>query len=111
MDLVIDVLTGADWKQVRAIYLEGIATGQATFEVKAPTWEEWDAGHHAFARLAARKGDRLAGWAALSPVSRRYCYAGVAEASVSVAADQRGHGVGRRLLNALIAVSEQHGIW
>lgn len=111
MNPTIDALTAADWEQVSAIYLEGIATGQATFEVEAPTWEEWDAAHHEFARLAARVGGRLAGWAALSPVSRRRCYAGIAEASVYVAADRRGHGVGRRLLNALIGASEQHGIW
>jgi phosphinothricin acetyltransferase len=111
MNILIDALTVADWEQVRAIYLEGIATGQATFEVDAPTWEEWDAAHHAFARLAARVNGQLAGWAALSPVSRRRCYAGVAEASVYVAADRRGHGVGRRLLNGLVAASEQHGIW
>jgi L-amino acid N-acyltransferase YncA len=111
MDLMIDALTPADWEQVRAIYLDGIATGQATFEVEAPTWEEWDAAHHLFARLAALVGGRLAGWAALSPVSRRRCYAGVAEASVYVAAAQRGQGVGGRLLLALIAASERHGIW
>jgi L-amino acid N-acyltransferase YncA len=111
MNIVIDSLTAADWEQVRVIYLEGIATGQATFEVEAPTWEEWDAAHHAFARLAARVSGRMAGWAALSPVSRRRCYAGVAEASVYVAADRRGHGVGGQLLRALIAISEQYGIW
>jgi phosphinothricin acetyltransferase len=109
--VTIDALMAADWVQVRAIYLEGIATGQATFEVEAPSWEQWDAGHHPFARLAARCDGRLAGWAALSPVSRRPCYAGVAEVSVYVAAARRGGGVGRRLLEAVIAASERHGIW
>jgi phosphinothricin acetyltransferase len=111
MDTVIEELTPADWEQVRAIYREGVATGQATFEVEAPCWEEWDAGHHPFGRLAARRGGRLVGWAALSPVSRRRCYAGVAEVSVYVAADGRGRGVGRQLLRAVIAASERHGIW
>lgn len=107
----IDGLRPDDWEAVRAIYLEGIATGQATFETEAPTWEQWDAGHLAECRFAARIDDRLAGWAALSPVSRRRCYAGVAEVSVYVAASARGCGVGRALLQALIAESESRGIW
>jgi L-amino acid N-acyltransferase YncA len=68
MEMAIDALTPADWEQVRAIYLEGIATGQATFETEAPAWETWDVAHHPFARLVARTEGRLAGWAALSPV-------------------------------------------
>jgi L-amino acid N-acyltransferase YncA len=111
MNATIDLLAPADWDGVRAIYLEGIATGQATFEVDAPPWEAWDAAHHPFARLAARVDGQLAGWAALSPVSRRPCYSGVAEASVYVAYRHRGQGIGRPLLEALIAASEQHGIW
>jgi phosphinothricin acetyltransferase len=107
----IEAMTPADWEQVRAIYLEGIASGQATFEVEAPPWEQWDADHHPFARLVARSGGRVVGWAALSPVSRRRCYAGVAEVSVYVGAASRGHGIGRRLLLAAIAESERHGIW
>jgi phosphinothricin acetyltransferase len=109
--MVIDALTPADWEQVRAIYLEGIATGQATFETDAPTWEAWNAGHLPFARLAARQGGKLAGWAALSAVSRRACYAGVAEVSVYVAGAARGHGIGRALLEAAIVSSEEHQIW
>lgn len=111
MDLVIDALTPADWSQVRAIYLEGIATGQATFEAEAPSWEQWDTGHLATCRLAARRNEPLIGWAALSPVSRRSCYAGVAEVSVYVGAAHRGGGAGRELLRALIQHSERHGIW
>ena len=111
MCIDIAAMTPADWEQVRAIYLEGIASGQATFEVEAPTWEHWDAVHHPFARLVARSGGRVAGWAALSPVSRRRCYAGVAEVSVYVAAGHRGRGVGRRLLLAVIAEAERHGVW
>jgi phosphinothricin acetyltransferase len=111
MSVVLDVLSLADWAQVRAIYLDGIATGQSTFEVEAPSWEQWDAGHHPFGRLVARADGRVVGWAALSPVSRRRCYAGVAEVSVYVAADGRGRGVGRALLLAVIAEAERHGIW
>jgi phosphinothricin acetyltransferase len=111
MSIVLSPMTPADWEQVRAIYLEGIASGQATFETEAPSWEQWDAGHHPFARLLARRGENVIGWAALSPVSRRRCYAGVAEVSVYVAASDRGRGVGRGLLEAVIAESERHGIW
>ena len=104
-------MTPADWETVRALYAEGILSGQATFEIDAPNWNEWDAAHHPFARLVARLAGRIVGWAALSPVSRRACYAGVAEVSVYVAADHRGQGVGRQLLLAAIAESERRGIW
>ena len=107
----IEPLGAGDWPVVRAIYLEGIATGEATFETEAPSWEEWDAAHLSFARLLARAGDNVSGWAALSPVSRRKAYAGVAEVSVYVAAHSRGKGVGRALLKRLILESEENGIW
>jgi L-amino acid N-acyltransferase YncA len=101
-----------DWPAVLAIYLEGIATGHATFEQSAPEWDKWDAGHLAAARIVARSdnGDVL-GWAALSPVSSRCVYAGVAEVSVYVAESARGRGVGRALLERLIDDSEANGIW
>jgi phosphinothricin acetyltransferase len=111
MDVALDAMTPADWESVRAIYLEGITSGLATFETQAPSWEEWDAAHHPFARLVARSEGRVAGWGALSPVSRRRCYAGVAEVSVYIAADCRGRGIGRLLLEALIRESERLGIW
>jgi L-amino acid N-acyltransferase YncA len=107
----IESMTPADWDQVRMIYLEGITTDQATFEVEAPSWEQWDAEHHVFARLVAHAGDWVVGWAALSPVSGRRCYAGVAEVSVYVSARHRNQGIGRQLLLAAIAESELHGIW
>ncbi len=111
MPFVITAFTAADWDQVRAIYLEGIATGNATFETEAPTWEQWDAAHLAGGRLAGRSGDTILGWAALSPVSRRQVYAGVAEVSVYVGDQHRGQGVGKALLQALIVESERMGIW
>lgn len=107
----IEAMVPDDWPRVRAIYLEGIAGGQATFETDAPSWQDWDAGHHPFARFVAHLANEVIGWAALSPVSRRTCYAGVAEASVYVAESARGQGVGRMLLEALVVESERVGIW
>jgi len=106
-------LSLADWESIRAIYLEGIATGQATFETVAPSWAKWDEGHLPFGRLGATfpAEQKIKGWAALSPVSARAVYKGVAEVSVYVAADARGRGVGRALLGGLIAESEVNGIW
>ena len=100
-----------DWPAVRAIYLEGIATGNATFERSAPEWERWDEAHLPTCRLVARAAGEVVGWAALSPVSRRAVYAGVAEVSVYVSARARGQGVGTRLLARLVEVSEREGLW
>lgn len=100
-----------DWPAVRRIYEEGIATGDATFESSAPSWEKWDADHLTVGRLVVELDAKVAGWAALSGVSDRCVYAGVAEVSVYVAASARGHGVGSQLLQALIAASEDAGIW
>ena len=104
-------MTAADWPRVQAIYEEGIATGDATMETSAPAWEVWDAGHLKTCRFVAVDADRLIGWAALSPVSGRCVYAGVAEVSVYVSAAARGRGIGRLLLQALVAESERNGIW
>jgi L-amino acid N-acyltransferase YncA len=104
--------TPTHWPAVRAIYEAGIATGNATFETQAPTWETWDKGHLAHSRLVALAPDgTVRGWAALSPVSGRCVYGGVAEISVYIAAEARGQGVGRQLLQALIQESEANGIW
>jgi phosphinothricin acetyltransferase len=111
MEIQIDSLRESDWERVRTIYLEGLATGQASFETDAPSWEAWDAAHLAHSRLAARGEGRVVGWAALTPMSKRRCYAGVAEVSIYVAAAARGRGLGRRLLAELVASSERHGIW
>jgi phosphinothricin acetyltransferase len=109
--LVIEPLTADDWGAVRSIYLEGIATGNATFETDAPDWESWDRGRLQKCRLVARTGGQVVGWAALSPVSSRPVYAGVAEASLYVAASARGRGIGRALMLALIGESERAGVW
>ncbi|MCC6552779.1 MAG: N-acetyltransferase [Polyangiaceae bacterium] len=109
--LRIRAMTSADWPAVRDIYDEGIATGNATFESAAPGWEAWDAAHLEAGRLVAVSLDKVVGWAALSGVSGRCVYAGVAEVSVYVAAGARGRGVGSALLQALVTESEAHGIW
>src|SRR4030095_10812501 len=96
---------------VRRIYLEGIATGNATFETEAPNWDSWNSTHLTTPRLVARRLDEIIGWAALSPVSRRLVYAGVAEVSVYVATNAQGIGVGRQLLMALIEEAERSGFW
>ncbi|TGE08620.1 GNAT family N-acetyltransferase [Hymenobacter fodinae] len=105
-------LTAAHWLMVRAIYEAGIATGNATFTTHAPTWDEWDQGHLRHSRLVAVGANgHVLGWAALSPVSGRCVYGGVAEISVYVGASARGQGVGQALLAALITESEANGIW
>jgi phosphinothricin acetyltransferase len=111
MNFQLDELRSEDWPQVQAIYLAGIATGEATFETQAPNWEQWDASHLRHCRLVACDGAEVLGWAALSPVSRRQCYAGVAEVSIYLAEAARGQGVGSRLLQALIDAAEAAGLW
>lgn len=107
----ITTLSADDWEEVRAIYEEGIDTGQATFETTVPSWPEWDAAKRPNCRLVARRGTQVIGWAALNAVSRREAYAGVAEAAIYVAESERGQGAGRLLLEALIAEAEEAGIW
>lgn len=100
-----------DWPAVRSIYEEGMATEDATLETEAPSFEAWDAGHMMECRLVATFAEQVVGWAALSRVSSRCVYAGVAEVSVYISAEERGRGIGRRLLQALVSESEQNGIW
>jgi L-amino acid N-acyltransferase YncA len=111
MDIAIRALSPLDWPAVRKTYLEGIATGNATFEKDAPDWDVWNATHMEKCRLVASIRDETAGWAALSSVSSRCVYTGVAEVSIYVAAGARGSGVGTALLAALIEASEALGIW
>jgi L-amino acid N-acyltransferase YncA len=111
MEFAIYPMSSDHWDRVREIYLEGLATGQASFETEAPAWEVWDRSHHSHSRLVAAHEDRIVAWAALSPVSGRRCYAGVAEVSIYVSHSHRGRGVGRMLLQALVEVSEKNGIW
>ena len=111
MKYLIDIMRREDWEQVRSIYLEGISTGNSTFESNAPDWERWDSGHLPDHRLVLREGDRIIAWAALSPVSTRCVYSGVAELSLYVATEHRGKGVGSALLEAVIHSTEQAGLW
>ncbi len=108
----IEPMTAADWPAVRRIYAEGIATGHATLEREAPDWSHFDRSHPVDCRLVARSpADGVVGWTALGGYSARKVYAGVAWESVYVGEFSRGHGVGRRLLEALIESSEVAGYW
>lgn len=110
-DVSVRSLTDADAEAVLAIYEEGIATGNATFETVVPLWPDWDATHLAEHRFVACTPNHVVGWTALGPVSDRCVYSGVAENSVYVAAQARGGGVGRLLLESLVRSSEAAGIW
>lgn len=100
-----------DWPEVAGIYAEGIATGDATFEETVPEWQSWDQHHLNFARCVAVSGEKVLGWAALTPVSDRCAYSGVAEVSVYISQNSRGKGIGRKLLERLIILSEKNRIW
>jgi phosphinothricin acetyltransferase len=109
--ITLRAMTPDDWPDVARIYAEGMATGQATFTTEVPDWTEWDVAHVPEPRLVALDGGRMIGWAALSPVSRRRVYGGVAEVSVYIGDGARGRGTGRALLSALVAQSEAAGFW
>ncbi len=110
-EIAIAPMLPSHWPAVRAIYLEGIATGMATFETDAPDWGDWDYGHLACSRFVAMMNGEVIGWAALSPVSRRWVYRGVAEVSIYIAERARGRGVGKALMSTLVAQSERDEIW
>jgi phosphinothricin acetyltransferase len=111
MNFAIRPMTDADGPAVLEIYRQGIATGNATFETETPPWETWTAAHLPHSRIVARDGTGVLGWAALSAVSGRCVYAGVAEVSIYIAEPERGRGVGRALLEELIRQSEKNGLW
>ncbi|HRX59079.1 MAG TPA: N-acetyltransferase family protein [Eubacteriales bacterium] len=110
-EISIRAMTAADWPDASRIYREGIETGLATFQSECPPWEDWDRAHLGACRLVAVLDGSIAGWAALSAVSGRCVYAGVAEVSVYIAKSVRHTGVGTRLLNALVSASEESGFW
>ena len=99
------------WDQVKTIYEQGIATGNATFQTSAPSWSEWNESHLIKGRLVAFDNNEIIGWAALTPVSGRCVYAGVAEVSVYVNEKSRGKGIGAKLLSELVTTSEVDGFW
>ena len=107
----IEPLRAEHWSEVARVYAEGIATGDATFETEVPPWESWDLSHLSEHRFVALRDGEVLGWAAVSPVSDRCVYGGVVENSVYVANRARGQGIGIRLLEALIASTEEAGIW
>jgi L-amino acid N-acyltransferase YncA len=106
-------MTAVDWPEVRRIYAEGIATGDATLEREAPDWGHFDHSHRHDCRLVARDGPGgpVLGWTALTAYSSRRVYGGVAWESVYVAAAARGRGIGRALLDAVVPASEAAGLW
>src|SRR5215475_633513 len=111
MKFEIRPMQAEDWPAVETIYRQGIATGNATFETESPGWEKWNANHHTHSRLVARTEKGVVAWAGLARVSARQVYAGVAEVSIYVAANARGKGIGKALLEALIENSERNEIW
>lgn len=104
-------MSPADWPRLKKIYEAGIATGIATFETVAPSWEDWNSAHLQFSRLVSLEDQHITGWAALSPVSGRCVYGGVAEVSLYVDPIYRGRGIGKSLLQNLVTESENNGIW
>jgi L-amino acid N-acyltransferase YncA len=108
---IIENMRDEAWPEVAKIYMSGIATKNSTFEQKAPDWQTWSSSHRSDCRLVASLGSRIVGWAALSDVSNRCVYAGVAEVSVYVDPEFQGRGIGDRLLKSLIAESESNGLW
>ena len=104
-------MEASDWPEVERIFAEGIATRAATFETEPPDYASFDVGHHAGHRLVAVEDNRVVGWVALAPTSSRGCYAGVAESSIYVAESARGRGVGRALMEAMLAGVHPAGIW
>lgn len=108
---MIREMKSSDWEQVREIYCQGIEEGTSTFTVSCPPFEQWNAAHHPFCRYVSEKNGEVRGWLALSPVSAREPYGGVAEISLYVDRSYRGTGIGTALIEHLCAECEKHGIW
>lgn len=108
---MVHPMTADDWPRVAEIYRQGIATNLATFQSECPAYEEWDRAHRQNCRLVLTQGGKIVGWAALSPISARACYSGVAEVSIYLDEEQRGGGLGTMLLRALAATAEEQGCW
>jgi len=111
MEATLRAMTEADWPEVAAIWAEGIATGNATFETDPPSWNSFDATRHLEGRFVAEMDGAVVGWAAIAPASTRPCYVGVVENSVYVASTARGTGIGSLLMQALVEAARQAGIW
>lgn len=109
--MIIRNLLPSDWNDVKSIYEQGISTGNATFQTSAPSWDEWNNSHLNNCRIVAEEDRKVIGWAALTPVSSRCVYAGVAEVSVYVDSSFSGRGIGLTLLNELVGLSEVEDIW
>ncbi len=104
-------MKAADWTNVAEIYRQGIETGNATFQQEIPTWDDWNNGHIKSCRIVAEIDNEIVGWAALTAVSGRCVYAGVAEVSVYISNKYRGQKIGTKLLDKLIAESENERHW
>ncbi len=100
-----------DWLSVREIYAQGIKSGMATFETTVPEWEAWNQGHHPFCRYVSQIEDQIVGWLAISPISKRAAYRGVADISIYIDQNFQGQGIGKNLLQRLIKEAPTHGIW
>lgn len=111
INVLIKPMTRDSWEEVARIYESGIATKNSTFQTTAPDWDSWDNAHRKDCRLIALIDNKIIGWAALSPVSSRCVYAGVAEVSVYIDIQYRGKGIGTELMKSLINESELNGIW
>ncbi|WP_249871468.1 GNAT family N-acetyltransferase [Oceanobacillus saliphilus] len=111
MEYKIDKMIDSDWEQVQAIYIQGIQTKNATFEEAAPSWESWNKGHIEVCRFVVREGEKIHGWAALSPTSDRRAFAGIAELSIYLRLESAGKGIGILLIQKMIEASEAAGFW
>ncbi len=106
-----DKMIETDWPNVKSIYIEGIASGNATFDEELPSWDVWNRSYLTACRIVVKEAGRIVGWAALQPISSKKALAGVAELSIYLGASSRGKGIGSRLMAYVIAESEANGFW